>query len=259
MAKQTIQDIEKKKQARLQRSLKERDKHAVKEVGQALAERVLYMVDGGLVCGIGTPVRGQMCVEAAICYAMGEEHNDSPSCVHHIVRNTKIDLNDLSWSSDKARAKGMRRIAVAQLGSKDIDGKLFLSTLGELLFNLLLSELKDFAKQEGNKDGLAFLNKLYKEKSFAKRYAMLANYPSKEKENLLYGLDGVYDSLCELALNMKKKKNKTSPVYSVQDWWDKAKFGKELDERLTRIAECIEKALVKCKSKGTKWLYLCEA
>lgn len=257
MAEQTIQDIEKKKQARLQRSLKERDKHAVKEVGQALAERVLYMVDGGLVCGIGDPFRGQMCVEAAICYAMGEEHDDNPSCVHPIVRNTKIDLNDLLWSSNKARAKGMRRIAVAQLGSKDIDGKLFLSTLGELLFNLLFSELKSFAKQEGDKDGLAFLNKLYKEKSFARRYTMLTNYPPQGKDNLLYGLDGAYDSLRELALNMKKK-NRTSLVYVVDYWWSKAKFGKELDERLTRIAECIEKALVKCKSKGTKWLYLCD-
>ena len=58
-----------------------------------------------------------MCVEAAVCYAYDLPHSDKPPCVGNAVREFKIRLNDCNWSSSKARARGMRRIAIAQLGS----------------------------------------------------------------------------------------------------------------------------------------------
>lgn len=91
------------------------------QVNLKLAGRVLKVVDAGLVRGMGNPKPGQMCVEAAVCYAMGMPHGDNPSCVGAAVRAFKIALNDSFWSSEAARAAGLRRIAVAQLGSKDID------------------------------------------------------------------------------------------------------------------------------------------
>jgi len=45
-----------------------------------LAAKVLAVVDAGLVKGLGEAVPGHMCVEAAVCYALGEPHSDAPSC-----------------------------------------------------------------------------------------------------------------------------------------------------------------------------------
>lgn len=88
---------------------------------EAIARKVLTTVDAGLVGGLGKPVPGQMSVEAAVCYAYGLPHSDKPPCVGTTVRAFKIRLNDSRWSSNEARTKGMRRLAVAQLGSDVID------------------------------------------------------------------------------------------------------------------------------------------
>ena len=70
---------------------------------------------------------GKMCVEAAVCYALGLSHGDDPGCVSAPLRRLKIKLNDSAWSSDTARANGLRRLALAQLGSRDVlDDKEFI-------------------------------------------------------------------------------------------------------------------------------------
>jgi hypothetical protein len=89
------------------------------EITEAIARRVLEVVDAGLTVGIGSPTPGQMCVEAAVCFALDEPHGDNPSCVALPVRNLKTRLNDSRWSSDMARAKGLRRVAIAQLGTNN--------------------------------------------------------------------------------------------------------------------------------------------
>jgi hypothetical protein len=73
----------------------------------------------GLTSGLGKPIPGQMCVEALICNVLGEPHNDKPSCVDPILNKVKIQLNDANWSSNQARAKGLRNLAILQLGTKD--------------------------------------------------------------------------------------------------------------------------------------------
>jgi hypothetical protein len=89
------------------------------EITPAIAAKVLEVVDAGLAYGIGKPVPGQMCVEAAVCFALGLKHGDDPECVSRAVRSLKIRLNDSSWSSSHARAQGLRRLAIAQLGSRN--------------------------------------------------------------------------------------------------------------------------------------------
>jgi hypothetical protein len=81
------------------------------------ARKVLEIVDAGLCHGLGKPKPGLMCIEAAVCYALGQPHGDEPTCVSGPVRAFKIGLNDSEWSNIAARAAGMRRVAVAQLGS----------------------------------------------------------------------------------------------------------------------------------------------
>lgn len=43
-------------------------------INKALAIKVLEVVDAGLSSGMGIPVPGKMCVEAAVNFAMGHEH-----------------------------------------------------------------------------------------------------------------------------------------------------------------------------------------
>jgi hypothetical protein len=95
------------------------------EITEAVARKVIETVDAGLVNGLGKAKPGSMCVEAAVCFALGLPHGDNPPCVGRAVRAFKICLNDSQWSSDAARAKGMRLLAVAQLGSDKIDQRRF--------------------------------------------------------------------------------------------------------------------------------------
>ena len=90
------------------------------------AQRVLDVVNCGLAYGLGNPKPGECCVEAAVCYALGQPHGDQPTCVHPTVRAHMLSLNDSSWSDGQARAKGLRRVAIAQLGTADtLDGEQF--------------------------------------------------------------------------------------------------------------------------------------
>lgn len=75
-----------------------------------IARKVLEIVDAGLSKGVGVPKPGKMCVEAAVCFAIGLPHGDDPQCVAPTLRAFKIRLNDSQWSSNMARAKGLRRI-----------------------------------------------------------------------------------------------------------------------------------------------------
>ena len=90
------------------------------EITEAVGIKVRDLVSFGLVKGVGKPIAGQMCVEAAVNYALGGEHNDRPSCVGSAVRAFKIRLNDSNWSSAQARARGLRDLAIAQLGTKGV-------------------------------------------------------------------------------------------------------------------------------------------
>ena len=99
------------------------------EITAELATKVRDVVAAGLVRGVGIQEPGKMCVEAAVCYALGMPHGDDPTCVHSVVRSFKIGLNDSNWSSPNARAKGLSRIAIAQLGSDSIDGNVFVKEL----------------------------------------------------------------------------------------------------------------------------------
>jgi len=80
----------------------------------------------GLVKGLGKPVPGEMCVEAAIALAHDFPHQDqNPSCVPEEAAECKIALNDCdAWEGNKSRAKGMVKIGIAQLGSNKLkDGE----------------------------------------------------------------------------------------------------------------------------------------
>jgi hypothetical protein len=120
---------------------------------ETIAKRLIEIVPCGLSKGLGVPKLGHMCVEAAVCYAMGMPHDDSPDCVGDAVRRAKIFLNDSNWSSDQARADGLLKISIAQLGSKDIDQlefatKYVIKTVNKLISKLFSQILPDFDTSE---------------------------------------------------------------------------------------------------------------
>jgi hypothetical protein len=105
------------------------------QITQEIAAKVLTIVDKGLSSGLGVRRPGEFCVEAAVCYALDLPHGDDPGCVAPALRSLKIALNDRNWSSRAARAKGLRRLAVAQLGSKGhLDEAEFRTRIVDLAF-----------------------------------------------------------------------------------------------------------------------------
>jgi len=91
-----------------------------------IVQKILSALSHGLTKGIGKREPGKMCVEAAVCYAYGLPHGDNPPCVGEEVRKFKINLNDSTfWPDNMARAEGLKRLAIAQLGSNEIDQEKF--------------------------------------------------------------------------------------------------------------------------------------
>ena len=95
----------------------------------------------GLCVGVGDR-DGQMCIEAAICAAMDLPHGDEPDCVAKSVRSYKIILNDSSWSGAAARARGLRNLGIAQIGSRGVvDDQEFAKRLTEQTIRELIPTL----------------------------------------------------------------------------------------------------------------------
>jgi len=135
------------------------------EINRELAQRVLKVVDAGLVGSLGQPKPGFMCVEAAICYALGMPHGDDPKCILKSLRAFKIHLNDVKgWSSKAARAEGLRRLAIAQLGSDAIDEQQFVDRLADTA--------RDWLRKAGETVGNAGLSYQQREMlSSARKYS----------------------------------------------------------------------------------------
>src|SRR3990167_2568340 len=99
------------------------------------------ILERGLCSGVGKR-DGQMCIEAAICAALDLPHGDNPSCVASAVRSYKIALNDKKWGSPESRAKGLRDIGIAQIGSKGVvDDREFVKRLAEKTIRVLIPTL----------------------------------------------------------------------------------------------------------------------
>ena len=117
-------------------------------------KKFIHLCSFGLVKGLGRPIEGKMCVEAAIALAHNLPHQDkNPSCVDNDVATVKIALNDCHWSSNEARAKGMVAIGIAQLGSNEIVKGLFVEKLKLNSMKMILPYLiqKHYENQKDEK------------------------------------------------------------------------------------------------------------
>jgi len=117
------------------------------KITKKLVKEIDRLLSFGLVRGLGKPKPGKMCVEALICKVLGEEHSDSPSCVALAVKEFKIILNDACWSSNMARAEGIRDLAIAQLGSINIDTYKFNNIVAKETIKQLLPRIAQLLKK----------------------------------------------------------------------------------------------------------------
>jgi hypothetical protein len=231
-----------------------------------IAKKVLDIVDQGLVRGLGKKQPGKMCVEAAVCYAYDLPHSDKPPCVEPGVRNFKIVLNDASWSSNAARAAGMRRLAVAQLGSAGVvDFFAFQKGIQKIAVGKILPQvLRDLSDHMDEKD-----------REGVKALAALC-----ERDVTMQATEVAHDALCGL------KSTVARPVYAVYAYAYVAAAAAThvatqpihathavyvavrstnnpiilslQDSWLNLLAEEVVQLLIQLESPGTQYLYLTE-
>lgn len=234
-----------------------KEQFAVKEVSEALARRVLQLVDFGLSDGIGEGKPGEMCVEVAVSYAMGmNKLTDHPSnCVLRSASDTKIKLNDMyGWPDEMERAKGLRRIAVAQLGSnnikpKEFKGRLILHLIQQVLLPYKAKEYIEKDDKSGSMDNLlASFESASSYKEMAKAYSTFTKNEAYHEHHCGRYYDSVIESFFSDGIDeLMDTTENILPSY-----------GKERHKGLLRIAKAIELALIDCRSQGVEWLYLTE-
>lgn len=207
-------------------------------INEQLAQKVKETVDFGLCSGVGKPIPGQMCVEAAVNYACRLPHGDNPSCVGKAVRSFKIRLNDAKWSSNNARAKGMLKIAIAQLGSNTIDQQEFAKIVAFKTITTLMPVIlrdREFETEavlcEGFKDLKEAKDNIWSVKS--KLY--IATYPA-----------------AYIAANIAAAYYADIAAYYTVDAAD-------VDKYLIISAEICLDALIELNSPGVQFLYLCKS
>ncbi len=208
-----------------------------------VAKKVNEVVSKGLVCGLGTQEPGKMCVEAAVCYAMGLEHSDQPSCVDEEVRQFKIYLNDLDWSSNMARAKGLKKVAIAQLGSVQCKSS-FVDIFNKKLMNSqAFKDLKKLAIKSQQEILDKYKNKL-KNKMLGQEDVSEMSF-DLENDNVVSAIKGLQDN------------SYMSYEYFITEYIDSVKMSKsQIDTFLTKMADIGLAALKEMKSPGCKYLHL---
>lgn len=194
-------------------------------ITKAVAAKVLEVIDAGLSHGLGEPIPGKMCVEAAVSFAMGEEFSDGPTCVEEFVRQLKISLNDYrGWKSSASRAAGLRRVAIAQLGSIGVvKYEAFRESLKQELFKTLILPVAAKPSVPG------------------KVYNLLSDFMQLcLHDEFSYSFEDCVDEVMDMLIGF----------YGANQL--------DVEGTLCEIAECAVQALKTCKSPGCKYLYLTE-
>ena len=224
------------------------------KIDRDLAKKVLAVVDAGLVSGLGKPKPGQMCVEAAVNYAMGRDHGDNPSCVGSAVRAFKIRLNDAPWPSNKERTDGMRKLAIAQLGSDQINQRAFadyvvIETVKRLLPLSLRAAASVIPAHKDALEGAAAACEVIVDLSSARAAARAANekaLAARAYAAATYAYAAAYAAADAAA------------TYAAAAAAAKKRFSELRLQVLQLSAQIGLEALQKLKSPGCEWLDLCE-
>ena len=218
------------------------------KITKTLVEKIVELTGHGLVKGVGRPEAGQMCVEACVCYALGLPHGDDPKCVGQAVRSFKIALNDQNWSSDKARGEGLKRIAIAQLGSDQINQKEFSELLCQKGVNQILPPLFRYLAQRKDCKEPAKFEAHAKECENARGFKACRE-AAKSASAYAYAYASAYADADAYAYA-----DASADAYADAYADFKNHFGK--DFFLLKAADIGCQALIELKSPGAEWLHL---
>ena len=233
-------------------------------ITREIAIKVRDTVDKGLVHGVGRPVPGQMCVEAAVCYALGLPHSDDPPCVSRAVRALKIQLNDSSWSSDAARAKGLRRLALAQLGSEVIDDADFNRRVLDVVIRrfvpIALRAAASVHPDEKHKLALAQAAKSCETEGSraawaAAEAAWAAAWAAAEAARAAARAARAAAQAAEAAEAAARAAAARAAARAAAAAWA-ARVARAADKVLSEFAECVVQVLIEMQAPGCQWLDL---
>lgn len=227
------------------------------------AHKIIDILSHGLSSGLGTPKPGEMCVEAAVCYAMDLPHSDKPNCVAESIRKFKIGLNDCNWSSNQARANGLRKLAVAQLGSNTINENLFVSELAlgiirKILPVILKGKVSNEILQSCKTCTNLETGKAARAAAWAADAAHTANAAHAAARAAAHAADAANAAARAAAdaAAWAAARAAGAAARAAAHAADAADINK--DNILLMFAKVGLQALIKCKSPGCKWLYLCK-
>jgi hypothetical protein len=243
----------------------------MKTITKAVIKTLLSVVDQGLTRGVGKPIPGQMCVEAAVCYSLGLPHGDDPQCVAPSLRQLKIRLNDSNWSSTEARAAGLRRLAVIQLGSKDVlDEKEFVRRLVDYAIRksapMALRAAASIHPEHRHKAALLdAAQRCEKEGTRESAYSAAAAANAAAANADAAGANAAYAAAANAAYataNAAYAYATANAAYAARAAANAAEAAEATaeatDKALSDYAEDVVKILIDMKVQGAKWLYLTE-
>ncbi len=225
------------------------------------AREVVCVVSKGLGTGFTSyPVIGEMCVEVAICHALGLPHSDHPVCVGDDVRQFSLTINDSPWwyGADD-RAKGLKRFAVAQLGSDAIDQNefcdlLYVGGIKAMLPIVIRYQMADAHHASAVKAlcrRIARLNKHQDAQELMQAMGQSTHLPHAVAAFCwrLGGFSTVRSAsasnVCMDAIERFVEETEATAVHVVR-------------QLLELLANAAVNVLIKMKSPGTRFLYLCD-
>jgi hypothetical protein len=229
------------------------------QITEAHVRKLKSVIGKGLCAGLGVGTPGEMCVMAAIHYSLGGNgRSDEVHCVEENVQAFDISLNDSIWSSDKARGRGMRREAIAKLGSRHIDPERWAyltvrnyiaAVVPYLLKNKFLGKVTP--KEEKLLLGWGKARDLYK--YYEKHLSLWTSWEWEGNPKLT----GFVESLWHAIDDGFNTGSLLYDLYRVEAFNDE-KRRKIRDRMLGILSDASCDALVSCKSEGSKFLYLLE-
>jgi len=119
---------------------------------------LLSLLTRGLINGAGE-TKNEFCIQQAIHRVLDDDldgqHSDAPpvTCISGRINNFGICMNDQEgWIDEKDRANGLRRFAIAELGSAKVSYSDFVFGLQERVRGLV--KLEDFEFNDGDNENL---------------------------------------------------------------------------------------------------------
>jgi hypothetical protein len=194
-----------------------------------------------------------MCVEAAVCAALDLPHSDRPPCVHLDARVFKITLNDSDWSSNDARAAGMRRCAVAQLGSLGMDGEKFSSILAVETTR----QIVPIALRAAGQKIPAFAERLEEAAAACEAASNLAEAKAACQNAKAVGCAAANAAANAASDASDAVANAAYAAYAASAAAYRASPS-ERDRILSLSAEIAVQAFIACETEGSKFLHLCD-